>query len=221
VAGVDVTRSSGAVGAGVDIRVRGTRSITNNPDEFASRNSPLYIIDGFQIGSASDINPNDIESIEVLKDASATAIYGFQGANGVIIITTKKGAEGRTRISYDGYYGVNGYTSFPKPRLGESYIQLRREAYRSNNEWSSTADDPRLFPNAAEWAAVQAGQWVDWFDLLNRNGIQQSHTASLRSGSERTKVYLSLGYFREEGMLRRNDFNRYNVRLNMDQKINK
>lgn len=222
VAGVDVTRSSGAPGSGVNIRVRGNRSIvtTGNQADFEARNAPLYIIDGFQVGNASDVNPNDIESIEVLKDASATAIYGYQGANGVVIITTKKGVEGRPKISYDGYYGINGYASFPKPRLGEEYINLRREAYRSNGEWSSPADDPKIFPNAGEYAALQAGQWVDWFDLLNRNGTQQSHNVSLRSGSERTKVFLSLGTFKEEGMLRNQDFKRYNVRLNLDQKLN-
>jgi TonB-dependent SusC/RagA subfamily outer membrane receptor len=150
VSGVDITRSSGAAGAGSNILVRGTRSLSAN-------NSPLYVIDGFQGGNISDLNPNDIESIDILKDASSTAIYGAQGANGVIIVTTKKGATGRMRVSYDGFYGVNGYTSFPKPRLREDYIQLRREAFRTGGVWASPADDPKLFPIADEWAAVQAG----------------------------------------------------------------
>ncbi len=212
VSGVDITRSSGSAGAGANIRVRGNRSISGN-------NSPLYIIDGFQGGSISDLNPNDIESIDVLKDASATAIYGAQGANGVIIVTTKRGASGKTSVTYDGFYGINGYTSFPQPRLGEDYIQVRREAFRTAGQWSSPADDARLFPNADEWAAVQAGQFINWFDLLNRNGQQQSHTVTLRNGSDRTKTFLSLNYFNEEGMLRRNDFTRYNVRFNLDQNV--
>ncbi len=212
VTGVDITRSSGAAGGGVNIRVRGNRSINGN-------NNPLYIIDGFQGGNPSDINTNDIESIEVLKDASATAIYGSQGANGVIIITTKKGVAGRTRVNYDGYYGTNGYTAFPQLRLREDYIQLRREAYRATGDWASPADDPKIFPNSAEYAAVQAGDWIDWYDLINRNGRQQSHNVSVRSGNERTKAFLSLGYFKEEGMLRRNDFTRYTVRFNLDQTI--
>lgn len=212
ISGVDITRASGVAGAGSNITVRGNRSINGN-------NSPLYVIDGFQGGNISDLNPNDIESIDVLKDASSTAIYGAQGANGVIIVTTKKGTAGKTSVSYDGYYGINGYTSFPKPRLGEDYIQLRREAYRSAGLWSSPADDAKLFPNSYEKNAVDAGQWVDWFDLLNRNGQQQSHTVSIRGGSEKTKSFLSLGYFREEGMLRRNDFNRYNLRFNIDHNV--
>ena len=217
VAGGDITRTSGVAGSGANIRVRGNRSINGN-------NNPLYIIDGFQGGNASDLNTNDIESIEVLKDASATAIYGSQGANGVIIITTKKGVAGKTKVSYDAYYGVNGYTSFPKTRLGDAYVQLRREAYRNsiiNNvpEWQSPADDPKLFPNAAEYAALQAGQWIDYYDLLNRNGTQQSHNISVRGGNDKTKAYLSLGYYKEEGMLSKNDYTRFNVRFNLDQTI--
>lgn len=210
--GVDVTRASGAAGSGANIRIRGNRSISGS-------NAPLVIIDGFQGGSISDLNPNDIETIDVLKDASSTAIYGAQGANGVIIVTTKKGTAGRTQVSYDGFYGVNGYTSFPRPRLRDDFVQLRREAFRTTGQWSSPADDAKLFPVADEWRAVQAGQWVDWFDLLNRNGQQQSHTVSVRSGSEKTKSLLSLGYFREEGMLRRNDFTRYNARFNVDHNL--
>ncbi len=214
IAGADITRSSGTAGAGVNIRIRGNRSFGGD-----RANNPLVIIDGFQGGNLSDLNPNDIESIDVLKDASSTAIYGAQGANGVIIVTTKKGTAGKTKITYDGYYGINGYASFPEPRLGEDYVQLRREAYRTVGTWSSPADDPKLFPDADEWRAVQAGQWVDWFKLLNRNGQQQSHTVSIRSGSEKTKSLLSLGYFREEGMLRRNDFQRYNARFNLDHNL--
>ena len=212
VAGVDITRASGVAGSGSNIFVRGERSINGV-------NTPLYVIDGFQGGSISDLNPNDIESIDVLKDASATAIYGAQGANGVIIVTTKKGTAGKTSISYSGYYGINGYTAFPEPRLREDYIQLRREAFRAAGQWSGPADDPKLFPKASEWNAVQANQWVNWYDLLNRNGRQQSHTISVRGGTEKTKSLLSLGYFREEGMLKRNDFTRYDVRFNLDHNL--
>jgi len=216
---VDITRSSGAAGAGANINIRGNKSITSR-DKMADRNAPLYIIDGFQGGDISNLNPNDIASIEVLKDASATAIYGAQGANGVIIVTTKKGAEGKTQISYNGYFGVNDFT-FPQARIGQNYINLRREAYRADGQWSSAADDPNIFPDPGEWDAVQAGQWVDWVDAVTRNGTQQSHSVSLTSGSEKTKVFASAGYFRESGMFRNNDYNRYNIRLNLDQNIGK
>lgn len=220
-AGVDIVRSSGAAGSGVDIFIRGERSISSSlpGEEELNKSEPLFIIDGFQGGNIDDLNPNDIASIEVLKDASATAIYGSQGANGVVIVTTKRGEEGKARISYSGYYGVNGLTEFPDRLIGEDYVQLRREAWRTAGQWSSPADDRQLFSNEAEWAAYQAGQWVDWTDLLMRNGSQQSHTISVNGGSENTKIYLSGGYFRETGMYKLNDMTRYNARLNIDQKL--
>ena len=223
VPGVDLTRSSGAPGAGVNIRVRGNRTFPFQPTSSAASkaNDPLFIIDGFQGGNPSDLNPNDIESIEVLKDAAATAIYGSQGANGVFIVTTKKGKAGLTKVSYEGYYGVNGYTDYPQLRTGEDYIALRREALRANGQWSGPADDNKIFPNSDEAQAAANGEWIDWFDLLNQNGTQQSHTASVQSGNDKTKVFLSMSYFKEEGMLRRSDFSRYSVRFNLDQTLAK
>jgi TonB-linked SusC/RagA family outer membrane protein len=103
--------------------------------------------------------------------------------------------------------------------MGQDYINMRREAWRANGEWSSPADDSKLFPNAAEASAVAANQWVDWYDLVSRNGIQQSHNISVRAGNDKTKAYLSAGYYKEEGMLTRNDYTRYTVRLNIDQVI--
>ncbi|UOR03579.1 TonB-dependent receptor [Hymenobacter aerilatus] len=214
VPGADITRASGAAGAGSNILIRGTRSING------ANNGPLVVIDGFQGGNISDINPNDIESIEVLKDASSTAIYGAQGANGVLIVTTKRGAAGKVRVAYNGYYGVNDYR-FPASRIREDYLNLRREAWRTTGDWNSPADDPTIFPDPGEYAAVQAGQWVDWVDLVKNRGSQQSHAISLRGGSDNTKVFTSLGYFREEGMLSNNNYNRYNARLNLDQTISK
>lgn len=221
-AGVDITRSSGNAGAGVNIQLRGTRSIPNalNTARGVLPNAPLLVVDGVQNGgSINNINPNDIESIEVLQDASSTAIYGSQGANGVIIITTKKGVTGKAKISYSGYYGVNGWTKFPQPRLGEDYLTLRRESYRDANG-VIPADNVVFGGNPAEYAAIQAGQFVDWVNLATRNGRQQSHTVNVRGGNENTKAFFSLGYFKEEGQLVNNDYNRYNFRYNIDHKLN-
>lgn len=221
VPGMDVVRTSGAPGSGTDVVIRGNKSITAR-DKLVARNSPLYVVDGYQMpqgSSINDINPNDIESIDVLKDASATAIYGAMGANGVVIVTTKKGKEGDVKVSYNSYYGINYYT-FPESRIGEDYLNLRREAWRTTNEWSSPADDATIFPDAGEWEAVQQGQWVDWVDLAMHNGRQTSHTLSLIGGTQKTKVFTSLGYFREDGMLKDNDYSRYNIRVNLDQEIN-
>jgi TonB-linked SusC/RagA family outer membrane protein len=222
VPGADITRASGAAGAGTNILIRGTRSIDNQGtgQTGLNKNGPLIVIDGFQGGNISDLNPNDIESIEVLKDASSTAIYGALGANGVLIVTTKRGAAGKVQVTYNGYYGVNDY-QFPASRIGDDYVALRREAWRTTGDWASPADDAKIFADPGEYDAVQNGQFVNWIDLVKRRGIQQSHAVSLRAGSDKTKVFGSLGYFREEGMLKNNDFNRYNARLNVDQTISK
>lgn len=143
VPGLDIVRNSGKATSGVTINIRGQRSLSDVKDEFGNNvaNAPLFIIDGMQGGDFSDIAPADIESIEVLKDASSTAIYGSQGANGVIIITTKKGAQGKTKFSYNGYFGVNGWAQYPDMLSGEDYMQVRREAARTGGQWNSTADD--------------------------------------------------------------------------------
>jgi TonB-linked SusC/RagA family outer membrane protein len=209
VPGMDITKKSGKSGSGVDILIRGSRSIHGS-------NSPLFIIDGVQGGSYDDLNPSDIESIEVLKDASSTAIYGSQGANGVVIITTKKGSAGKTKVSYDTYFGVNGYAQYPQVRMGEDYIQLRREAYRTVGEWSSPADDANLFSEPGAWAAVQSGQWVDWVDLLMQNGTQQNHQVSISGGNEKTQSFISFSYYDEQGVVKNDQSQRYTIRSNVD-----
>lgn len=110
----------------------------------------------------------------MLKDASSTAIYGSQGANGVIIITTKKGAQGKTKFSYNGYFGVNGWAQYPDMLSGEDYMQVRREAARTGGQWNSTADDQKLF-TVEEWQAIQNGEWTDWIDEVLHTGLVQSH----------------------------------------------
>ncbi|MDR0712280.1 MAG: TonB-dependent receptor [Prevotellaceae bacterium] len=225
VPGMDIVRSSGKAGAGVDIVIRGNRSIDL---EDKGRNNPLFIIDGVAGGSYGDLNPNDIESIEVLKDASSTAIFGWQGANGVVLITTKKGVSGQARIAYDGYYGVNGMADYPDPRTGEAYMQLRRDAWsgkqdswRNNGVWKTPENDADVFDNIYEYDAMQKNQWVNWVDLLQRNAIQQSHSVSVRGGTDKTKAFMSVNYFEEEGTVRLNDAQRITARLNLDQTVNK
>lgn len=215
--GLDINRTGGNAGAGVTIQLRGNRTLSGTSSGVTGANSaPLIVIDGFQGGSLSDINPNDIESVEVLKDASATAIYGWMGANGVIIVTTKRGKD-RPKVSYSGFYGINGIPQYPKLRMGEDYTAFRREAWRALNS-SNPASDELLY-DATEIDAYKDGKWVDWYDQINRQGQQQSHSISIQSGGDKTKVFLSGGYYKEEGILRGNDFTRYNTRLNFDQRI--
>jgi len=219
VPGADITRNSGTPGAASTITIRGNKSIASR-DNLAARNGPLYVIDGFQGGDIATLNPNDIESIDILKDASSTAIYGAQGANGVIIVTTKKGAAGATKVSYNGFYGVNDYI-FPDLRIRDSYIQLRREAGRTTGIWTTPADDIKLFQEPGEDIAFQNNQWINWYDLIAKTGQQQNHSITVNGGTEKTKIVASLGYFNEKGMFRNSDFNRYTGRFNLDQTINK
>ena len=213
VPGADITKVSGKAGSGDSIHIRGTRTISGST-------GPLYIIDGIQGGNISNMNPNDIESIEVLKDASSTAIYGSQGANGVIIVTTKRGTTGKAKINYNGYMGTNGFVQYPHPREGQAYIWLRREANAFTGLWSSPADDAKIF-NAGELAAIAKNQWVDWNSLVTQNGLRQSHSVSIAGGSEKSKAYLSAGYYGDNGMIRFNNLKQYNLLLNLDQDLNK
>ncbi|WP_207514197.1 SusC/RagA family TonB-linked outer membrane protein [Longitalea luteola] len=216
--GLDINRTSGAPGGGVSIQLRGNRTLNGTNNGVAGSSSePLIIIDGFQGGSISDLNPNDIESVEVLKDASATAIYGWQGANGVIIITTKRGKD-RPKVSYAGFYGVND-VNYPKVRMGQDFINFRKEAWRGANPNDPNVPTDEAVLDKYELPYYQAGKWVDWLDLITRNGIEQSHTASIQSGGDKTKVYFSAGVYRQEGVLRGTDNTRYNTRLNYDQRI--
>jgi TonB-dependent starch-binding outer membrane protein SusC len=210
--GVDITKSNGAAGAKINVTVRGNRSIT-------AANGPLYIVDGVQYENIQDINPNDIQSMEVLKDASSTAIYGSRGANGVIILTTRKGAIGKPRVSVNSYYGNSQVAGYPRMDTGPEYIALKRQAYRTTGRWNSVADDPQIF-NAYELAAIANNQWSSYSDLLIHDGQQQDYQVSVSGGSEKTKVYLSLDYFNEKGIFKMDDLKRYAARLNIDQTVN-
>lgn len=215
VPGADITRSNGYAGRGATIRIRGNRSIANP----GSSNNPLYIVDGVQGVDASVINPNDIESIEVLKDASSTAIYGSRGANGVIIITTKRGTSDKPRLSFNSYAGISEVAGYGKYMTGPEYIAFRREAYRAAGVWNGPEDDSKIF-NAPMLEAIQNEQYTSWPELLINNGFQQDHQLGISGGSEKTKVYFSANYFNEKGILKNDEYKRYTGRLNIDQTIN-
>jgi len=210
--GVDITRSSGAAGAKVNVTVRGNRSIK-------ASNGPLYIVDGVQYENIQDINPNDIQSMEVLKDASSTAIYGSRGANGVIMVTTKRGTSGKPKVNVSSYVGVSEVNGYPRMSNGEEYTALKREANRTTGRWNSVADDPKIF-NAFELDEIKNNLWTNYAGLLLHNGLQQDYQAGISGGSEKTKVYFSFDYFDEKGLLKLDQLKRYSTRLNIDQTIN-
>lgn len=210
--GVDVVRTSGAAGARPNVTVRGNRSILAD-------NGPLYIVDGIQYNNYQDINPNDIQSMEVLKDASSTAIYGSRGANGVILITTKKGLTGKPKVSFGMYYGVNEVAGYPIPMTGSQYADLKRQAFRTIGTWNSPSDDPKVFTNPADLAAVQSGASYYYPGEMIGRGSQQDYSISVAAGTDKTKVFFAYGFFREEGLLVNDYSNRHSVRLNIEQSL--
>ncbi len=209
-AGVDITQSSGQPGAVPTIRIRGRRS-------FSASNEPLYVVDGipFLQGSINDLNPNDIESIEILKDAASSAIYGSRAANGVILITTKRGTA-RSQVSYNAYYGVTQVSRIPDMMNGEEYAEMKREAYRASNSYT---DDEHLF-EANQLENLRKGVWYDYPDLIFSNGYKTDHQLNFSGGNQKTRFALSAGYLDERGTIKNLYFTRYNFRLNLDHQMN-
>ena len=211
VAGLDITKSSGEAGSSVNMLLRGTRSINGS-------NAPLFIIDGVE-GSYDELNPSDIASVEILKDASSTAVYGAAGANGVIIITTKSPQKDKFSIDFDAYYGWNVISSFPDVNRGDAYINFRREAQRAAGLWNSPADDATLFPSYMQ-ELIDNNQWVDWFDLASQTGTTSNYNLSTSYANDRMKSYFSLGYYDLEGILQGDGLKRYSARAKFDFKAN-
>ncbi len=225
VAGLDITRTSGQPGAGVNIQLRGTRS-------FTASGTPLFIINGLP-GDYATLNPYDIESIEVLKDASSTAVYGSAGSNGVILITTKSAKAGKMSIDFNTYYGYNGWSITPKMRSGDAYLQTKRDAYKyvydaTNNKWTTTgalwqspADDQTIF-GASRYATFQEGQFVNWADLfLRKNAATQNYSLSVAGGTDKTKGYISFNYTDENGQYRGDQYKLYATTMRIDHQAKK
>lgn len=209
VAGLDITKSSGQAGSGVSMQLRGYRSIT------ASGN-PLFIIDGMP-GDYSTLNPNDIESIEVLKDASSTAVYGSSGANGVVLITTKKGEAGKLTVNFNTYVGFNGWSILPKMRSGDSYFNTVKLAQQ---EAGTYIDDASVLETAV-YEAYKRGENIDWADALMQTGVTQNYSVSLSGGTEKTQAYFSLNYSDEEGQYTNDRYKLYSTNIRIDHKVNK
>lgn len=202
-AGVQVSQRSGQPGENISIIIRGNNSIQ-------ASNSPLYVVDGLPLdGLTADLNPTDIETIEVLKDASSTAIYGSRGANGVIMITTKKGKEGKPQISYNGYYGVQSLRKKLDLIDATEFATLQNEV--------ATNDGTPLPWTPQEINAL--GQGTDWQDLVYNSAPVQNHDISVSGGNSFTKYYTSLGYFDQDGIIKNSGFKRYSLRTNLDQKL--
>ncbi|NDV95120.1 TonB-dependent receptor [Dysgonomonas sp. 521] len=210
-AGVNVTQNSGAPGGGISVSIRGVNSFNGN--------EPLYVVDGIQISgqtsgntsALSNINPSDIVSMEVLKDASATAIYGTRAANGVILITTRQGQAGATRISYEGYYGIQQLPN----RL--DVLNLREYAVYQNQRAEIIgfgARDEFKDPSVL-------GNGTNWQKEIFRSAPMQNHQISITGGNEKSRFAIMAGYLNQEGIGLGSEFERYSLRFNMDNQLKK
>ncbi|RKN77007.1 SusC/RagA family TonB-linked outer membrane protein [Ulvibacterium marinum] len=203
-AGVQIIQNSGAPGANISVRIRGGNSLLGN-------NEPLYVVDGFPInGNPSYINPNDIESIEVLKDASATAIYGSRGANGVVMITTKTGKAGVSRIEFETYIG------FQETRKRIDLLNAREFAEIANERAANDGQSP--FFTDGEVASF--GEGTDWQDAIFRTAPIQNHVLTFSGGSENTQYSVSASLFDQEGIVINSGFERYTIRGNINSRLN-
>ena len=212
VSGVNIIRSNNKPGGGYSIDIRGLHSITGS-------NTPLIVIDGVQGGDLEKINPADIDKVDILKDASATAIYGSRGANGVIIVTTKRGMNGKARISYSNYVGFRNYTHMPDMMSGDEYVQLAREARRATNN-NVSVPDAQVFTDPSESKSVTDHHYFDWVDAISHTAMQTSHTLSASGGTDDVKYAISGGYYDEDGILKPQNYRRYNLRAVLDMKAN-
>lgn len=213
IAGMDILKTTGQVGGDVQVLLRGNRSIYGN-------NTPLFIIDGV-IGNYEQVNPMDIESFDVLKDASSTAIYGSAGANGVVMITTKRGKEGKVAVNFDGFVGFSSDPKFYHGMKGEEWTNYQREAYKYLNGQYPT-DMSSVLTDATKLAAYNDNKWIDWVDEASGNtAVNQKYNVSVSAGNAKTKVFASLSYDSQEGLLKNENLNRYSMRLNIDQEIAK
>ena len=202
-AGVQVLQTTGAPGAGLSVRIRGTNSIQGG-------NDPLYVIDGFPIsGAPTNLNNADIESIEVLKDASATAIYGSRGANGVILITTKQGQAGQTQVDFEASYSVQELRKKLDLMNGREYATLMNiQAANDNLDPYFTQEEVNAF-----------GEGYDWQELVFKTAPIKTTSLSISGGNEKTQFSIAGGIFGQEGIIKGSNYNRYSIRTNINHKI--
>jgi TonB-linked SusC/RagA family outer membrane protein len=227
VAGVDVAQSGSKPGTVPKVLIRGRRS-------FNAGNDPLYVVDGIPLsGGYEDMNPNDVASMEILKDATATAIYGARGANGVVLITTKRGSkDGKTVISYDSYVGSTQTLDKINLFTGAEYAEMKRESRRTINTYKDSNGnlvptgvidafaDSKLF-TPIELDGIAKGRSLDYQDMMVRKGIQQNHAIGVQGGNEKTQFSINGGYFQDKGIIEGLDFTRYSLRASVDHQVNK
>lgn len=214
VPGLNITATTSRPGDDQTIRVRGENSLSAN-------NAPLVVLDGIPYnGSLGDIDPNIIESMSVLKDASASAIYGSRGANGVILIQTQKGKKGTVRVTYNGKLEISQPERRLNMRNGTEYVQYIQDYNRSKYGYTGDQLNPMTLLNPSERDNYQAGAETDWQDIIFRTAFSHSHQASISGGTETTTYMGSISHTSEQGVVENTDLQRTNISLNITQVLN-
>lgn len=206
-AGVQILQTSGRPGGGMSVRIRGQASVS-------AGNQPLYVVDGFPItGDISTLNPDEIESISVLKDAASTSLYGSRASNGVVMVTTRHARAGETRIGLNAYYGVQQIPprGIPEMMDGTEFAQFMKEVYEENKRTV-----PAEYQNPGQY-----GKGTDWYDLITRTAPIQNYSLSIGTGGEKFSTNAVLGYFQQDGVIINTRFKRFSARLNSDYRFNK
>jgi len=230
-AGVDIVNNSATPGGGGQIRIRGNRSmatssVTNSVTGVGNANTisdnldqPLVVLDGIPFaGSVNDIDPDNIASLDILKDASATAIYGSRASGGVILITTRRGRVGKSQMTYNGYYGTSSVLGDMKVFDGKEYAQFKADAATYNTSSPGTTAYPLT---TAEQAGLAAGTNTNWQKLIYRNAMTTSNNLSLSGGTETTQFGIGGSYYDQQGIIPNQNFERFSLRTTIDHKISK
>lgn len=212
VAGVQINQSSGIPGQGIGFRIRGSASINNS-------SQPLFVVDGLPISTGlNNINPDEIESFSILKDAAATSLYGSRAANGVILITTKKGKLGKTNVTFNANYGIQTLANQKEMDImnGSEFAQFKKEYYEDAAKYEGyTGGVPEVYQNPEKY-----GNGTDWYKELIRSAPIQNYSLSLSTGKDNFTSAVFLNYFHQEGVIKNSDFQRISLRSNNDYQVN-
>lgn len=226
--GVDIIRNSSKPGTDFSVIIRGQNSINGNVQ-------PLYVVDGVPVvnnvnNGINDINPADIERIDVLKDASSTAIYGSRGANGVVLVTTKRGTRGATKINYDAYVGfVNAY-NLPPMMNGPQFVAYARDYYNEQAQTSAllnnqplpttSVPDNKIF-SPTELTNIANGTYTNWINLIKQNGLQTNHNLNITGGDDKTLYFVSMGYQDYQGAVKTEKTQKFTLKVGLDKTLNR
>ena len=216
-AGVDVVSNGAGLGSPNQIRIRGSRSLSTSQTQHDALDQPFIVVDGIPFGgSLNDLDQDNIQSVDILKDASATAIYGSRGSGGVILVSTKRGKQGKAVVSYNAYYGNSNIMGELKEFNGPEYAQFKAYSGSLNTLNPGTVAYP-LTP--AELAGVQNGTSTDWQKLIYQTGHNSDQNISLSGGDENTQYGMGAGYLMQTGTIPNQNFSRYSLRTTLDHKI--